>query len=150
MNCTEATQLLLEAEGTELRADEPTPLSEHLKTCDRCRMAAQHISDQEQSLRGFLSAVRPRTPGEVAVQRAVEEARQRSRKRLWIGIAPALAAAGIAGILLVGNGGLTTTEPGEPMAAPSLRQEPLVESAPGQQVAVFTTDNPNIVVVWSF
>jgi hypothetical protein len=27
---------------------------------------------------------------------------------------------------------------------------PIVETASGQQVAVFETDNPNIVVVWSF
>ena len=149
MNCVEATQLLLEADPTELHGEDRTPLSLHLQTCSRCRTAAEHVLEQEGNLREFFTAVRPRTPADIALQRVSWQTRQRSRRRLWLGLAPALAAAGIAGILLVGNGGLTPAEPGQAIAT-GLELPPLVETAPGQQVAVFETDNPNIVVVWSF
>ncbi len=150
MNCVEATQLLLEADPTELHGEDRTPLSLHLQTCSRCRTAAEHVLEQEGNLREFFTAVRPRTPADIALQRVSWQTRQRSRRRLWLGLAPALAAAGLAGILLVGNGGLTTPETSELSAAPPDFRQPLVEAAQGQQGAVFETDNPNIVVVWSF
>jgi hypothetical protein len=106
--------------------------------------------EQHQHLRDMMAAVRPRVSTKLALQRAERQARLRTRRRLLVGLTPVLAAAGVAGILLVGNGGLTTTEPSQPIAAVSELRQPLIETASGQQVAVFETDNPDIVVVWSF
>jgi hypothetical protein len=55
------------------------------------------------------------------------------------------AAAGLAAILILRDG----AEPGRPLLPRTAAAPPLVESAPGH-VAVLTTDNPAIVVVWQF
>jgi len=150
MNCTEAHAPLLEADLADLRGETTSDLSEHLRSCGRCRAAAQRILEEEASLSDMLAAVRPRVSAEVASKRAQWEARLRRRRRIWYGVAPAVAAAGFAGILLVASGAPT---PRTPNAAISRAQEelpPILETASGQQVTVFETANPNIVVVWSF
>ena len=149
MKCAEAVQHVLEADPSELRGEQDSPLSAHIRSCAQCRAVADRILEQEQALRDTMSSVRARVPAYEALQRARWHARRRNSRRLLVGLAPALAAAGLAGILIVGNGGLTPAEPGQAIAIDSERP-PLVESAPGQQIAVFETDNPNIVVVWSF
>ncbi|MDH3457315.1 MAG: hypothetical protein OER90_10785 [Gemmatimonadota bacterium] len=149
MKCAEAVQHLMEADPGELRGEQDSPLSAHVRSCAQCRAVADRILEQEQTLREMMASVRPRVPADEALQRAWWHARLRSRRRLLLGLAPALAAAGLAGILIVGNGGLTPAEPGQAIAI-DWERPPLVETAPGQQIAVFETDNPNIVVVWSF
>jgi hypothetical protein len=67
------------------------------------------------------------------------------RQRIRWGLAPLLAAAGIGAVLLLRPG----LPDGDPIAARAERVPPLVESA-ARNVAVFTTDNPTIVVVWQF
>jgi anti-sigma factor RsiW len=146
MNCSEARQRLLEADPEELGGERDSPLSIHILSCPQCRAAAERILAHAQGLREMMAAVRPRVPTPEALQRAQWQARLRTRRRLVVGLAPALAAAGIAGVLIVGNGGLTTTEPVPPSAEVIELRQPLVENAPGQQVAVFETDNRGSVV----
>ncbi len=143
MKCDEAYPLLLEAETDSL-------LSEHVRSCVRCRTVAQRINREEERLRTALDAVRPRVSADVAGKRAAWEARLRNRKRIWYGLAPVAAAAGLAGILLVSNGSPTPGSLGAPTTTAQQALPPVVEEAPGQNVAVFETDNPNVVVVWSF
>ena len=150
MNCSEARARILEADLADLRGEIASDLSRHLDSCGRCRLAAQRILQEETNLGDMLAAVRPHISAEVASKRAQGEAHLRRRRRIWYGLAPALAAAGFAGILLVGNGVPT---PGTLAGSVLMAQQelpPIVETASGQQVAVFETDNPNIVVVWSF
>ncbi len=150
MNCSEAHTQLLEADLADLRGETTSELSRHLHSCGRCRAAAERILQEEANLADMLVAVQPRVSAEAASKRAQSEARLRRRRRIWYGLAPALAAAGFAGILLVTNGVPT---PGALAGSVSVAQQelpPIVETASGQQVAVFETDNPNIVVVWSF
>jgi predicted anti-sigma-YlaC factor YlaD len=150
MKCEEAYPLLLEADPDELRGESDSLLSEHLRSCARCRMVAERISREEERLRFALDAVRPRASTEEAGKRAAREAHLRGRREIWHGLAPIAAAAGLAGILFVSTAGPTSEPLGEHTTTAAQTLPPVVEAAPGQQVAVFDTDNPNIVVVWSF
>lgn len=150
MNCDEAYPLLLEADPNELRGEFDSRLSDHLRSCTRCRALAGRISREEDRLRAALNSVRPRVTPEEASKRAEQEARLRGRRELWHGIAPVAAAAGLAGILLVSTGNPAPESLDEPTTTAQTALPPIVETAPGQQVAVFETDNPTIVVVWSF
>jgi len=148
MKCDENYPLLLEADPTELRGEADSLLSQHVRTCGRCRAVAERISREEERLRTALDAVQPRLSAQEASKRAAGEARLRGRREIWYGLAPVAAAAGLAGILFVSTGGPKSgplEEPTQQVALP-----PVVEAAPGRQVAVFETDNPNIMVVWSF
>lgn len=149
MKCDEAYPLLLEADPTELRGEADSPLSQHVRTC-RCRAVAERISREEERLRTALDAVQPRLSAQEASKRAAGEARLRGRREIWLGLAPVAAAAGLAGILFVSTGGPTSGPLEEPTPVAQAAPPPVVKAAPGQQVAVFETDNPNIVVVWSF
>lgn len=149
MKCENAYQALLEADPIELRGESDSALSEHIRSCVRCRAVAERICLEEERLRSALDAVRSSTPTDEASKRAVWEARLRHRRQIWHGIAPVAAAAGLAGILLVSTGDRTPESLGERTTVQQVLP-PVVEAAPGQQVAVFETDNPNIVVVWSF
>ena len=150
MKCDEAYPLLLEADPTELRGETDSPLSEHVRSCIRCRTMAQRIGQEEERLRTLLATVRPRVSADEAGKRAAWEARLRRRRRVWYGLAPVATAAGIAGILLVSSGGPTPGPIGEPTTTAPQALPPVVEAASSQNVAVFETENPSIVVVWAF
>ncbi|MGD8726981.1 MAG: hypothetical protein PVH40_05000 [Gemmatimonadales bacterium] len=150
MNCDAVRSHLLEASPEELRGETDSPLSTHLRSCPRCRAIAEHIDREERRLRLALEAVVPDTPVEEACTRAAWEARFRNRRHVWNGLAPIAAAAGLAGVLLVSTGGPAPGPVADQPTETATALPPVMESAPGQQVAVFETDNPNIVVVWSF
>ena len=150
MNCDGAYLLMLEADNDELRGKADSPLSEHVRSCARCRRVAERFSAEEERLHLALDAARPLVPPEEASKRAVWEARLRRRREIWHGLAPVAVAAGLAGVLLVSTDGPTSGPHGEDTTTAALTLPPVVEAAPGQRVAVFETDNPNIVVVWSF
>jgi len=150
MNCDDAYLMLLEAEPEELRGEADSFLSRHVRSCPRCRTVAEHLSREQERLRAALGAVRSRVSIEEAGKRAAREARLRRRREIWYGIAPVAAAAGLAGIMLMSTGSPAPGPLGEPTVTVQQPLPPIVEAAPGQQIAVFETDNPNIVVVWSF
>lgn len=150
MTCDEAYQRMLEADPEELQGEMDSPVSLHLRSCGRCRAVADRILRDEENLRGMLSAVRSRIPPEDASKRAAWEARLRHRRRVWYGLAPVAAAAGLAGIVLMSSGGPAPGSFGDAVVVPPKAPPPIVEAAPGQRVAVIETDNPHIVVVWSF
>jgi anti-sigma factor RsiW len=150
MKCDEAYPLLFEADPDELRGESDSHLSDHLRSCTRCRTLAGRINREEDRLRTALVSVRPRISPKEASKRAEQEARLRHRREIWQGIAPVAAAAGLAGILLVSTGSPSPGSLDELTTTVQVALPPVVETAPGQQVAVFETDNPNIVVVWSF
>ncbi len=154
MNCTEARDRLLEADLAELNGEVGTDLSRHLRDCAGCRALAERLAAQERSLAAALDAVRPRMGVEEALARAEAESASRGRvltfplRKAW-GLLPLAAAAAVAGVLVTSNGGQL---PGEPIDVAALREAsvPTVEEATGRNVAVFETENPDIVVVWIF
>ncbi len=147
MRCADVRERLLEADPAELRGEITTDFTAHLAECTTCRKAAERILTAEDALRAHLAAATPARPASYLVP--LVRARVRSRRRLtrFAAAVLALAAAGIAIALFVGRDGEAPTHtiatvPPDPV--------PLVDATPGQRVAVFETDNPNIVIVWTF
>jgi anti-sigma factor RsiW len=147
MNCEAARERLLEAELAELEGRGDGELARHLRSCRSCSTQARAILDQYGALRGALESRPPRLdPADPRWRRRVV----RSPARRWVAAIPLALAAGLA-ILVVARRHQTAIEPGTPVplatsAAPGLD----VQGPPGRSVAVFQTDNPNIVVIWSF
>jgi hypothetical protein len=117
---------------------------------------AERIATEEVALAAALDARRPRLDVEEAVARAAVEAGSRGKvirfprlRPAWA-LAPLGAAAALAGILLTQNGGQLPGDPIDLAAVGSTVPMPTVEASEGQNVAVFDTDNPDIVVVWIF
>jgi predicted anti-sigma-YlaC factor YlaD len=155
MNCTDARDLLLEADLMELSGEVDTDLSRHIRACAGCRAAAELIAAEQQTLARALSGAAPRTGVEEAVRRAGSEAHTRDRvlpfrPRRWWAFAPLAAAAALVAILFTQNGGQLPGEPIDLAAGRDAVPVPTVEASSSQNVAVFDTENPDIVVVWIF
>lgn len=146
MNCTDAYRELLTADPAELAGRAPTALSRHIQSCARCGGAAAAILSRTDLLRRTMDSSAPSRAPTAAVARA--EWRQRRRRR-WLVAGPVLAAAGLAGLLLTSDSLDRGTDIGS-VAREVRVMRPLVEQPTDLDVAVFTTDNPNIVVVWFF
>lgn len=143
MKCSDARDAMLIADPSELLGETPTALSQHIRDCTACAAAAATIVEHTETLRRALDAGAPSRPPAVILRRPS------GRRRRWLVAAPALAAAGLAALLF----NLDTTRRNVDLipatrGAPAPR--PLVDQPAGTNVAVFNTDNPNIVVVWFF
>jgi anti-sigma factor RsiW len=151
MNCTEARELLLEAELAELRGEGESEVARHIRECARCQAMAQEIVEQERSLAQALAGVRPQVSADAAAAEAVAAKVLPLRprwKRRWA-VIPAALAATLAGILLTSNGtppaDVTSTTDVAAVAA-----VPVVDATSSETFVVFNTDNPDIVVVWLY
>ena len=148
MTCAEARERMLEAERTDLSGATESELSLHLRGCVRCRRAANRIVEAERELWGALAAATP----ERGADEAVALVRRRAQRRRWVWrVAPLAAAAVLAVVLIARREQVPQSLP--PASAPSIRSGRsglAVEGPPGRSVAVFQTDNPDIVVIWFF
>ena len=142
MNCAECRERLVEADRADLEGIGDSPLAAHLTDCTGCRAIADRLLEEETRLREALDALQPVRSAEEAVRRAARIARRRRRR--WLGLVPAAAAAGIAALLLSRSDGPTVSDFVE-RAPPT----PIVESS-DQNVVIYQTDNPDIVVVWLY
>lgn len=130
MNCEQARERLLDADLDELRRSTQTPLSRHLQDCDDCRGMARLLIDSHRQLAQTLdhSTSKP----------------SRTRVRRWPRAAALATAAGLA---------VFFAWPRSSDRMPASTPEPVrvdVTAPTGRRVAVFTTSNPNIKVVWFF
>ncbi len=146
MNCETARERLLEADLTELQAEGDLAL--HLQNCESCRRRAQLILDQYAALR---SALEQQAPGlDPADRRWQRPLPRRPAWRRWPLVLPLALAASLA-ILLVARRHQPGLEPVMSVPTIALGGPGLdVQGPPGRTVAVFQTDNPDIVVIWSF
>lgn len=144
MNCTVALERMLEADLDELAGATDSALSLHLRECDACRQAARRIVAAEGELAGLLAGVTPRR----GVDQVARFAERRARRR-WIWRATPLAAAAVLVAVLVAR-----REPVErtlpPTGLPRAESGIAVEAPSDRSVAVFTSDNSDIVVFWFF
>jgi hypothetical protein len=145
MTCAEARDQMLEADRPDLTAATTSGLSLHLRGCAGCRAAAERILDAERELGRALAAA---TPGRTPHAAAWAAARRASRRR-WVSRAAPLAAAAVLAMVLLGRRADVRRAPPAPTRFAS-GSDIAVEAPPGRSVAVFRTDNPDIVVIWFF
>jgi hypothetical protein len=139
MNCAAAREMMLEADLTE------PELIAHVRACAQCSAAVQRIRTAERELRHALRSAAPRLAADHAIGRATH--RLPLRRRAWPAVA--LAAAATLTALLFGRP--EPVVPRLPPTPPSTGSSGLaVEAPPGRSVAVFRTDNPDIVVIWFY
>jgi hypothetical protein len=139
MTCDTMRELILEADLAELRGEADTPLARHLASCVSCQAVAKKIVDTEAALGHALdsiaSGVRSRT------------GHRRSRRiGHWAALVPLAAAAALVAIF-VRDRLEAPTVPAAPYAM-EMTDAPLLETTDNQDVAIFTTDDPDIVVIW--
>ncbi len=149
MRCSEAVELLLEADVAELQETGDSPLAEHLRTCDGCRERAAQILSMTRDLSDALDDLAARIaptldPGDMRVRSPVR----------WRVLVP-LAAAGIGALMLLPRGpdSLVPIPFVEPPAWASSQTVPgaarvMVQSDLHERIAVLPTQNPDITVVW--
>ena len=143
--CDTMRERLLEAELSELQGEADTPLGQHVKECERCRALARRIVDGEQALARTLDAVRPNVDLTGLTGRY---SRSIARRRWWR-LVPLVAAAGIGAVLVLRGGAPASGDPAVVFEAPS-PAPPLVETFTGQNITIFNTRDPDIVVVWFY
>ena len=161
-DCASVRDLMLEAEPASLAGHGDDPVATHLRTCASCAALARTVLAETASLDRFLSAtgqvdatalveaalgpVEPRSTGSSPESAGEPVLRRRiapAFPRRWAALA---AAAAVAGLLFVrGDRPL----PVKPIPGPQ-GPPPLVEAAPGQNVAVLATGNPDITVLWFY
>ncbi|UCD24978.1 MAG: hypothetical protein JSW51_03380 [Gemmatimonadota bacterium] len=152
MNCSQALELILEADVTELEGGGDSALSAHVRDCSPCGKLVQQILSEQRELNGLLRAEQPKTSVDTALARVDERVvASKRRRRAWRTAIPVAAAAGVAGILLSDgdrNGGLDSVwQAPEPSSAVGFE----IETPPGKNVAVFKVeDRHDIVVVWFY
>ena len=151
MNCSQAMELLLEADVAELEGRRDSGLSGHIRRCADCATVARRILAEQQELQRLLRAEHPRTSMDVALARAGTRAiAAKRRRRIWRAVVPLAAAAGLTGILLTnsdGNGAFESAWVAPERAGVGLD----IETPPGKNVVIFEVeDRPDIVVVWFY
>lgn len=146
MNCAAARERLLEADLAELQGLGESELVRHLQSCEPCRKQARVILDQHAALRRALEEQAPR----FQLADSPRQRRVASPARRWAVAVPLALAAGTA-ILVVTRSRQPAVEPGTSVPAAASAAPGLdVQGPPDRTVAVFQTDNPDIVVIWSF
>ena len=159
MNCETARDHLLEADLTELVGEGDGELARHLRACPECRERARRILDQTATLAAALEHVVPPAPSRAlvasrasALERPAMEGdggRWRAMRR-WAVAVPLALAASLALMLLSRPHGLPSPTPQSSGPIPAASTPFDVQVPRGRAVTVFQTDNPNIVVIWSF
>lgn len=144
MTCLDARAALLEADLEELRGTADTPLALHLRDCPDCRAAAERIVRVEDAMGRRLGALAPRR----GIARAPAAAPR--RRRPWRWAAPLAAAAGIVALVVTRAPEPRPEDHGPPDLATHEVGGVSVRAPAGRNVAVFQTDNPDIVVIWFY
>ena len=152
--CTRSLDYLLEAELDELDGASDTEVGRHIRDCERCRAVAQKVLDSTTRLDAALATVPDGFDLDAVLGRAGSpESGPRAAtispiRRRWQQIASVALAASIVGLLVLGD--RDEPLPGASFAPRLSTQLPIVEPSTGQNVAVITTDNPDITVLWFF
>ena len=173
MNCAECRERVLEAEPLEIAvalsgsqegvgpsvisAEGPSGASfrEHVTGCPGCRTAAEWVMAAQEELVGDLSVLSPRRPLHVSVPEAALEAARlsrRARRGSW-GIAAAAVAAGILAVRTMDldvGGEPSTVQIVATAPAVATVLTPEVDASLDESVAVFETEDSDIVVFWFY
>lgn len=148
---------LLTAEPDELAARADTDLARHIGECPHCAAAARAMLAANEGLREVLEV-----PGRVDVDAVLGKARADAKRsppgrRAWFTVpAPArvvaatsLVAAIAVAVALKMHHQADKSLPNEQWT-PVAEEQPLLVDAPGYNVAVIPTTDPNITIFWFF
>lgn len=156
MSCAHCREYLLEASGRDIGAAlaGSGPAAEHVAQCGACRALAERIGAAQKGLAEGLSNLRPRGQGDEAARAAATESARRRRigRRRWTWLAAAAAIAGLLAVRLADVSRPPTLDDVATMASSAL-PPPLgleVEPLDDESVAVFETDDPDVVVLWFY
>ena len=162
--CDRPVEALLTAELDELAGQAETELGRHVHDCPHCSAAARKILAANVALNDSLVAQRT-TDGRDLIARARSGANSSAavpawRRLRWPGLQPGWRwvpiAAGI-GTLAIAAILLAVSESEQPLpgpewtpdpVAPDYAAQPLLVDAPGYNVAVIPTANPDITIFW--
>ncbi len=165
-SCNAMRAMMLHASPRTLRGEGDDALARHVASCGECARVARRLLRDLEALDEALGSAPPVLDVDALLARAGRAPPRRARDtsqpvagtvspprwRRWAAVA---LAACVAGLALFVRSRLTT--PGvEPARLPILagaapaQPAPTVVSAPGRNVAVIPTDNPDITVVWYF
>jgi predicted anti-sigma-YlaC factor YlaD len=159
MNCEVARQALLEADPDALSASGNGALADHLRTCPKCARMAALLNEGHTQLAAHLDEDMVNPPAALVDEvlqrsRAPSEVAKERRERLFsVGrraLAPLLAAAAIAGLMLWSNEPLPSPRSVATPDQTAPAATPRIEAPAGKSVAVIQTRNPSITVVWLF
>ena len=146
--CRDIRVLLFEADPEELAGTADSALARHVAGCASCGELARTILEETAALDRYLNEA-PRVSDVDAILVAAGHPGSAPttvirfpRWRRWSALA---AAAAITGLLLLRP---DAPQPGSPLVLPDT--PPLVEAAPDQNVAVMSTADPDITVLWFF
>lgn len=154
MNCEMAWELMLEADLRDLSPTSVSELGQHLRDCPACRARAERIVADSRALAAVVGAMRPTVDiSEVRIRAAAAARSIQDKRRVWRRaslVTPLALAAGIGALLLIGDENGGSVPPTPRSAAPATEAALDVETPAGTNVAVFRSDNPQIVVIWYF
>ncbi len=154
MTCP-STAKLLSADIAELR-DSDGDLAGHIETCAECREAVAGILAATDALGGVMSHAASLDAKALVAQEGEAKASRSARHsialawRKW-GAWPAAGAAAAAVAAVALYLATFTPEPvlmGEPWFPTDPPPRPLLAAAPGHDVVVIATDDPDITIVW--
>ena len=155
-DCQTTRDWILEVDPEELERYGTGERADHLAECSKCRAFADDILGSEAALRDAFEAVESAVDVEAALVRArgAHDAYEATRQRKRWQVAVPLAAAALGGALLVGRPSpvpVLRFDPATVRAARALGlagTRPLVKAEGHETVAVLSTDDPNITVIW--
>lgn len=148
MNCATARELLLVANPADLEGRTESELSQHLRSCEACRRAAELVLNGLAELELGLASD-PETSALTTARRAMAEARKRRVRSQWVRRAlPLAAAAGLVALLVVRRSPPLPPDTVPPRAP--IHDVTVTAPPGGQSLAVLHTGDPNIVVIWFF
>ena len=159
MTCTEALDLLLEADPETLAGRGESPLTAHLRSCAHCQATATRLlaAHQHDSM-AYLGVAARRAPGAVAelvmATPNVEAQMRPRRSRGWrVGFALVPLAAAAALLLVVTARRDARREAFQASMDAAFAASTAVTNVkvpPGRNAVVFKTRDPNISVVWIY
>jgi hypothetical protein len=158
--CSEFRESLLTASPDELRGVGSGEVARHVQSCPRCAAAAEVILEGTSALDRALASAPALPDVEEILRRAgsaspaeADPASKVANRAIrpvprWLGVTMAAAASAASAVLLF------SVLQDRPMPAARVvappPPPPLVQTMPGQGMAVMPTDNPDITVVWFF
>ena len=148
---------LLTAEPDELAARADTDLARHIRQCPHCTTAARAMLAANDGFREVLEV-----PGRVDVDAVLRKAhsdatRSRPGRRAWFTVpspARVVAATSLAAAIAVAVALKMHHQPDKPVPSeqwtPVAEEQPVLVDAPGYNVAVIPTANPDMTIFWFF